>query len=447
VFKYLTVDFPTVDPVSAPSYLLSFELAQSRYSHEVGVLKFRDWGVQYSTISAGTPVHLTMYNGITPTPVRHFYGYVHHAKPIKSPLQNHLEVTVISSSWVMKNEVQNTYIGMSADAIISSIAAKYKFASYTVPHPRIYPQVNQAGISDWGLMVKLAKQCGYSLRTENTELYFEPVLHEYTNYRSQAPIYTMRDGNNRDGWNIYNFEPVIGESMPYDDETKSAPAISGLDRNTISPIAHTRPTRNKKTNSNTQIEFFDRFDTHIVANNSSVAQYEAQAAEDRASFPYRATLEVKGDHSLHPNMPIFLKGVGPEYETFWVVLSVEHIIKETSRNLYVYTTKLVVGADSLGAPVTWSDNQLVLFPSTAPTRTIVSGATQTVIIPQTKLSNSNVFVAPQLAGSFGNIKNRSSSVLPAPTWITGTSTLNPILTPVGSQAPQLAPKTLIGTVI
>lgn len=447
MFKYVSVEFPTVDPASVPSRIINFEMSQGRYNHEVGVIKFRDWGIDYTTLSSGTPVQISLFDGVTPNPIRNFYGYVHHAKPIKNPAQNYLEVTFISASWVMKNEVQTTYVGMSADAIVASIAAKYKFASYTVPHPRIYPQVNQAGISDWGLMVKLAKQCGYSLRTENTELYFEPVLNEYSKYRSEAPIYTMRESDNRDGWTLYSFEPMVGENMPLDEESKSAPAISGLDRNTTSTIAHTRPIRNKKTSSISQIEFFDRYDTHVVANNSSTAQYEAQAAEDRASFPYRATVEVKGDPILHPNMPIYLEGVGAEYETFWTVLNTEHVIKEVSKNLYVYTTKLIVGTDSLGAPISWSDNKQVLRPSTSPVRTIIPGATQTVIIPQTKLANVSSYNIPQLSGVFGQLKNRVGASSPGPTWVTATATLNPILTAIGSQSVQLSPTTLIGTVI
>jgi hypothetical protein len=447
MFKYIDVSFPTLEPLTAPSYVMGFELIQNRYKHEVGVITFRDWGVAYSNIAAGTPVHISMYNGITPNPAREFYGYVHHAKPIKTPAQNNVEVTVISSSWAMKNEAQNIYTDVSADAIVSAIAAKYNFASFTIPHPRIYPQVTQTGISDWGLMVKLAKQCGYSLRTQNTEIYFEPVLYEFTNYRSEAPTYTMRDANNKSGWSIYSFEPLIGESLPYGDESKAAVAISGLDRSTVSPIAHTPTNRNKKTSSISQIEFFDRFDTHVVANNVSVAQYEAQAAEDRASFPYRAEVLVKGDHNLHPNMPIFLEGVGSEYETFWVVLSAEHVVKETSRNMYTYVTHLIVGTDALGVANVWTDNKQVISPATTPIRTIIPGATQTVVVPTTKLTNATSSVAPQLAGVFGTLKNRAGSAIPGATWATGTASLNPILTPVGSQAITSNPKNLLGTVI
>ena len=447
MFKYIDVEFPTLDPVTAPSYVLKFELSQSRYKHEVGVLTFRDWGVEYANIASGTPIHISMYNGITPNPAREFYGYVHHAKPIKTPAQNNVEVTVISASWAMKNENQNIYTNISADALISSIATKYNFASFTVPHPRIYPQITQAGISDWGIMVKLAKQCGYSLRTENTELYFEPILYEFTNYRSQAPTYSMRNANNKEGWSIYSFEPVIGESLPYGDEEKSAAAISGLDRGTISPIAHTTALRNKKTSAQSQIEFFDRFDTHVVANNVGVAQYEAQAAEDRASFPYRAYVEVKGDHQLHPNMPIFLEGVGSEYETFWVVLSTEHVVKETSRNMYTYVTRLTVGTDALGVANVWTDNKQVIAPAAIATRAIIPGATQTVVVPATKLINAGSSVAPQLTGAFGTLKNRTGSSTPGPTWATSTPSLNPILTPVGSQAITTNPKNLLGAVI
>ena len=447
MFNYVTVDFPTVDVSVTPDKLMSFSMHQNRYAHEICTITYRDSDVDPTAIQSGYPVHVTLYNGTTPSPVRNFYGYVHHIKPIRTPSKNYIEMTFISASWVMKNETQTIYKDMSADGIVQTIAKKYNFACYTVPHPRIYPQVLQTGISDWGLMVRLAKQCGYSLRTESTELYFEPVLDEYTKYRSQAPTYTMRDFYEPGSYDMYSFEPLIGENLPLDEEAKSAPAISGLDKNTITPIAHTRPTRNKKTSVNYQFEFFDRFDTHVVADTLSTAQYEAQAAEDRASFPYRAKMEVMGDHTLHPNMPVYTKGVGPQYDTFWVVLDTEHKIVESARHMFIYSTILTLGTDSLGTPTVWSDNQQIVAPTTVPTRTIFPGVTQTAILPQSKLLNSSLQNIPQLAGSFGTLKNRAGSLYPAPVWATATATLNPILTPVGSQAVVLTPSTLIGTAI
>lgn len=447
MFKFVEIEFPTSDPTSVPSYPMSVNLHQGRYSHEVAVIKFRDALDDYTAFDSGTPIHLTLFNGMSSAASKDFYGYVHHVKPVRNPIQNYIEVTAISASWAMKNESQAIYKDMSADGIVQSIASKYKFACYTVPHPRIYPQVSQAGISDWGLMVRLARQCGYSLRTENTELYFEPVLHEYTNYRSQAPTFTLNEADTNLGWTIYSFEPLIGDALPLGDESKSAPAISGLDKVAKEPIAHTRPIRNKKTNSTGSIEFFDRYDTHVVANTVDVAQYEAQAAEDRASFAYRAVAEVRGDHTIHPNMPIYIQGVGPLYDTFWVVLKAEHKITEVARFQYTYTTVLTLGTDSLGAPAVWTDNKQITQPAAEPTRTIIPGVAQTAVIPQTILSNANYYNVPQLVGSFGTLKNRVGSATPAPVWVTGTATLNPILTPVGSQAPNLNAKTLLGTVI
>jgi len=433
VFNYLKVTFPNT--TLSPSSVLSFNYYQNRYKHEVAVIKFRDWNVEYSVISSGSPVQFQMFHGVTAGAVKTFYGYVHHVSPTRTPGQNITEVTVIGASWVMKNESQHIYKGLSADAIVTQMAKKYKFASFTVSHPRVFPQVSQAGHTDWGLLVRLAKQCGYSLRTENTEIYFQPMLYEYTNYRSQAPRFIMRESNNPGGSTIYSFKPMIGESIPYEQETKAATAVSGIDRPSINGLSLTQPTRNKKTRSSSSLEFFDKYETSIVANNADTAKHEAKAAEDRASFPYRATVEVKGDPLLRPDMPVYLQGVGAQYEGYWTILGTEHKIYEKERNNQIYTTILTVGSDSLGAAVTWTDNQTITQPATTPTRTIIPGVTQTVITPKSTLINTTPYNLPQKKGTFGTLNNRTGDSISSPTWISQTVTLNPILTVPGSSSP------------
>jgi hypothetical protein len=192
----------------------------------------------------------------------------------------------------MKQTAQAVYTNTTADQVVKDIAAKYNFVCYAVPHPRVYPQIAQAGHSDWELMVRLAKQCGYTLRATNTELYFQPVMDDYSKYRAEAPKFVLRQANNPQGSTIYSFKPMVGESIPYEDATKGAVAVGGVDITNQAPISITQQIRNAKTKTKQQNEFFDIFDTSVVAPDVSVAGFEAQAAESRNYFPYRAKVEV-----------------------------------------------------------------------------------------------------------------------------------------------------------
>jgi hypothetical protein len=335
---------------------------------------------------------------------------------------------------VMKNESQTVYTELSADAVVQKIAKKHNFVAFTVPHPRIYPQIAQAGHTDWELLVRLAKQSGYSLRTENTELYFQPMLYDYENKRSEAPIFVMREANDPSGSTIYSFNPAISEGLSYDGDMKAAVAISGLDASTVTPISLTKQLKAPKTKFKSSPEFFDKFHTHTVATDPTVAAYEAEAAENRNLFPYRATAEVKGNPTLRPDLPVYLDGLGGYYSGYWTILGTEHKVVEQERNSHVYTTILYLGTDSLGNANTWTDGKKITQPEAKATRTIIPGVRQTNIVPKTSLKKTAPTISPSKKGSFGTTNNRAKATLSSPLWKTATATLNPIQQSNKSQA-------------
>lgn len=424
MFNYIKVEFP--DTSTQPQYVYSADIYQDRYAHEIATVQFRDWGIEYSVVTPGTPVKLTIY-GFKKR--RYFYGYIHHIKPEKTPGKNFTEVVMIGGSFPMRQASQTVYTNVTADQVIKTIAAKHKFVCYAVPHPRVYPQISQAGHTDWELMVRLAKQCGYTLRAQNTELYFQPILEDFKNYRNGAPKFIMRQMSDPLGSDIYSFSPIIGETLEYDDASKAAVAVSGLDKLSSSPIAITQQTPNKATRSQKRKEFFDTFNTEVVASNIETAAFEASAAEDRNAFPYRAKVEVIGNPDLRPDMPVFLDGLGPTYSGYWVVLSTEHRIIEEKRNMQRYTTVLTVGIDALGSAAAWNDNKVVTSPEYSPTRTIIPNVKQTNVIPTTSLNTPGTTYSPQADTSFTSTENRAApnGYTQAPLWKSETDSLNNII--------------------
>jgi len=426
MFNYITVSFPNT--TVAPKYVYSFSFLQTRYEHEIAIFNFRDWGVEYDVIEAGSPIQFTL-SGVGSS--RTFYGYIAHVHIDRTPGTFTSEVVAIGASFVLKNEAQRIFKDLSADAIINQIAKENGFVAFTVPSNRIYPQVSQTGETSWQLMVKLAKQNGYSLRAENTEIYFQPMLYEYTSKRAEAFKFVMRDPNDSSGSTLYSFKPIIGEILDHDGDSKAAVSISGVDTSSRVAMAITNQNRNKTTRLKTIPETFDKFATHIVAPDALVAKYEAQAADDRNSFPYRGEAEVLGNANLRPDLPVYLDGVGGKYSGYWTILGTEHRVIETERNTQMYTTILHLGTDSLGTAVQWTDGQQIIQPSYRPARTIIPGVRQTNIVPVTNLVKSAPNLGPQSIGKLNKVTNRSiptinNKQVKAPVWNTKTTTLNPI---------------------
>ena len=428
MFKFISVNFPETS--LGITTLYSARLIQTRYEHEILIAEFKDWGLKYDVVSPGTAVSIKMTDGEN---TRNFYGYVHHIKLKRTPANNFSEVTFIGGSFPMKQRRQEIYKDKTADQIIKSIASDYEFVCYATPHPRIFPQVSQAGISDWSLMVKLAKQCGYTLRTENTELYFQPMFEDYKERRAEAPSFVMRSPSNPEGSTLYSFEPIISESISYDGAWKSAVAVSGVDANSSQSVSITQQLRNKKTRGKQQFEFFDSFDVSTVALSSEVATYEAEAAENRNSFPYRARAEVLGSVDVRPDMPIHITGVDAPYNGYWVVLSAEHIIIEEQRNVFKYTTIIELGSDSLGVAGTWTDSRTITSPNSKPKRIIKPNVKQTKVRPVTKLNVKRKRVVDTNKGAFGTITNRTKPTAvngkstAANTWKSKTRSLNTVI--------------------
>ena len=427
MFNFIRVAFPETD--FGPTAVYSAEIIQEKYKHDIIKMKFRDWDVSYDILNPGTPVQVTIA-GVTEK--KDIYGYIHHIKPDRTPGKNFTEMVVIGASYPFRQPDQTIYRDITADQVAQQIAEKHNFACYAVAHPRVYPQIAQSGHTDWELLVRLAKQCGYTLRATNTELYFQPMLEDFYRYKEEAKTFTMKQANDPSGSTMYSFRPLIGESIDYEDATKAAIAVSGVDTWTNTPMSFTQQERNKATRLKQQTEFFDGFDTDVVALSPDVAQYEGEAAESRNAFPYRAVAEVIGTASLRPDMPVYLNGIGSNYSGFWTILKVEHKIIEEERNRHRYTTILHVGSDSLGEAVIGTDSREVVRPPANPIRKIIPGVRQTTIRPVTYLNRITVPVNLTERGSFGTIENRAKPSInnrdtsPA-RWVSATRSLDPIV--------------------
>jgi hypothetical protein len=395
VFNSVNVSFPT--SAAQPDRVHTAYIQQGLFNHEFATIQFRDWGVDISRVMPGTPITLNIGK-------REFVGYVHHIEGDMTGASNFIEVSAIGASYVMRQASQDVFRNVTASEIAQKIAIENGFSYKIEPHPRVYPQISQAGLTDWEFLRKLAKQCGYSLNVEGTTLYFQPHLKEFTENLSEALYFTRGEYGMKSAQHIYEFNPVVGETLSHGLADKSAVAVTGVDPRTAELIQVTRQERSTPTRKKAQTELFDRYATTVVVNDFEVATYEAEAADENSKFPYRATAVVFGDSRLLPGKPVYLDTIG-SYSGYWTVLETEHRLEETELNYYLYTTYLVLGTDSLGsiniagAPAS---------PSTFQNRTIKPNVRQTRETPKNQLISSSPQIKPTSDIRLVTSKNRTA---------------------------------------
>lgn len=338
MFSTISVSFP--NSANQPGRVASYTIRQSRYEHDLITVVFKDWNTREAIVKAGSPMAVTLTNGEVNST---FYGYVHHFSRKRRADADYVEVTGIGASFVMKQASQNVYVNTTASEVAKKIAKKHRFSYNIAPHPRVYPQISQAGLTDWQLLAKLAKQCGYTLRADNAVLHFKPVIEEYEYDRILAPKFFMTSMGMPVKPTIYSFNPMVGDILSYEDAQKAAVAVSGMDPRSGVAYAITSKKRGNL-RARPQPEIFDRFNTSTVTMDYLTAKYESEAVTELNRFPYRATAVLRGTPTIKPNMPIYLDGIGEDFNGYWIVLSVTHKMEN-----FLFTTEVEVGVDSLGS--------------------------------------------------------------------------------------------------
>lgn len=340
MFSGLTISFPNTKLQPARVYKMSYR--QRNYEHDYARVMFRDWDIDITRVRPGSPMIITLEN-------KQFVGYVHDVKSHKDNNQNFSEIGFIGASYVMRQATQQLFTNVTASEVAEKMAKKYGFSFKIVPHPRVYKQISQAGLTDWEFLVKLAKQSGYFFRVTATTLYFQPLGKDFDEFITEAPVFSRVDAGFKPLNPLYSFTPIVGETLGHSGADKSATSVAGIDAETGQYFKYTKQRRNAPTRALSQPELFDRHATTVVANSYDIAKFEAASVDDRSKYAYIADAEVMGTSKVYPGSPVYIEGAGSKYDGYWTVLEVNHEIVEDNLNLYKYTTKMSLGTDSLGA--------------------------------------------------------------------------------------------------
>jgi hypothetical protein len=205
---------------------------------------------------------------------------------------------------------------------------------------------------------------------------------------------------------MYSFTPIIGDSIPYEDSSKGAVAVAGMDYINSSPMKVAKQKTSAKTRRVSKPDIFDKFAVDTVVVDQETAAYEAAAADERNSFPYRAEATLLGNTSLRPDMPVFLDGIGEPYSGYWTVLEATHIFEEKTRGVHTYTTEVVVGTDSLGEADVWTDGKRVQYPAAPFSRIVDPTIKNTQKRANITLAGNSYKLPKQVRGPFTRTENK-----------------------------------------
>lgn len=175
-----------------PLALITATLDQKPNTHELLTLTFAGKLTSYTeTVVSGDPVTFTWSSRFGNST---FIGYVHSIKPtdINASIT---EIYCVSPSYLLKNTDQKVYKNVTADAVVSRIAAKYGLKAVTQRHPRVFPSLVNAGQSEWQFLRQLANLTGFLLKTEGTTIYFMSKSKLESASRKGAPYFYKEDHN------------------------------------------------------------------------------------------------------------------------------------------------------------------------------------------------------------------------------------------------------------
>lgn len=410
-FKTATVIFPTIKTLTPPS-LYSLKIKQDRYTHDMGTVVFRDWDLSEKILPPGTPVLITL-NSIRGT--KNYPGFIHHVKKVMNTEKRFVEITFIGASYRMKQKTKKVWKKTTVSQVAKTIAKKYKFAADITPHPRVFPQIAQHGESDWEFLVKCAKKCGYYFRVDGTTLIFKPIDEFYKKYKKHSPSYSLQNipvnASEIVGSDIYSFNPIVGESIPFLDATKSSTSFSGVNPITKKINSYSNQKNKNGKRQNKKPPLFDNFDVDTVVPGNDIAKSHSNAFDEMVKFPYRAHGAVIGSPKLMPGMPILLNGVGSEYSGYWMLLSVEHIVHFISLTETKYTTNIEVGIDSLGPidSLSFLNDSLAFLNNSENTFYIEPNTRQIVSLPNSSLEIKSIPVKNEITTTFGSLKNQTKN--------------------------------------
>lgn len=332
--------------------MLTALLEQSELSHDLLTIKLKGVLVGSNKLAAGDPVKFEWYNdGVKSTWIGHVYLIDNNTYTTS----NVNVVTCIGNSYHLKQPHQEVYSNCTADMVARKIARRHGYKAEVVKHNLVFKQVSQSGQSDWQLLSRLAQQCGYALRVENSKLIFKPKEDLRKASRKHAQVFKYLPSYNgayASYMTVYDFLPTMAEHVPELDGSGVERVLSYATQKGAESTQHAREYNKYNFSSGKAPRharadnkaIFKKIVTTEVAPTSQYAKTVLKSMTNDKVYRYKATARLLGSPRVRPYQSIYLDGIPDGMHGYWTVISVKHIFGETRP----YYLEVVLGTDTLG---------------------------------------------------------------------------------------------------
>lgn len=294
-------------------------IVEREYAHDVAVITLDyEWAGQ-SKYNQGSPVTISW--GFLPSEIGNFYGYVNHTEQVHhDDKPNQLKVFCIGASLPCNQAHQRSFRKISAGGIISRIAREHKLSVFADPSSRYHDHIPQLGQSDWNLMVRVAKDIGFTLGCRQTTIQFRRRVIDTRPGRQ--PVFRLTPGVYNQRGAVYKFSHKAG-SAPLAD--RRIIQVDGMDDqgNIVSSV-----------DTGDCCDPVKAVFTKFVPDAEPIRSiHDGQTLLSGLSgmnrFYVIANAELSGDSRVRPGQTIAVQGIDSDSDGFWWTGAVTHIITPT----------------------------------------------------------------------------------------------------------------------
>ncbi len=292
-------------------------IRQREYAHDVGIITLDYEQASQPKYAYGSPVTISW--GYLPSVVETFVGYVNHTEQVNhDDKPSQLNVFCVGASHRCNQAHQRSFRKVSALGIIGRIAREHGFSLVSDPSSRFHDHIPQLGQSDWALMVRIAKDIGFTLSCRQTTLRFQRRVIDTRSGRQ--PVFTLTRGKYRQRGAVFRFLHKAG-SAPMAE--RRIVQLDGLDDNgnIVSSVDAGDPNDPVK-------PVFTEFaaGTHRPTRSIQEGHDLLSGLSGMNRFYVIANAELSGDPRVRPGQTIALQGVDQDADGYWWTGSVDHII-------------------------------------------------------------------------------------------------------------------------
>lgn len=324
---------------SAPPKVQHVQVMQREFRHDMARVRVNREQPAFPDYRSNTPVELTYgREGAVET----FYGYVHHVEPYVERNIEYLTVVCIGTGYPLKQRRQQMYRDVTITDVVRTVAARHKLDADIEPHTQQHSVIVQSGESDWELLVRLAKQIGYVVYINGTQIRFHTRTRDLKGARNEAPRFKYSPPEQTDQGEVRRFASRIGETLPMAGRRADRRAY-GVDPRTATIIeVRNNGELTDVLGVETADPYFDYYEQGLVIHSPGDGEAELDGITEDNRFHISATAEVKGDVRVRQAMPVYFDQLPEDYGGYWFVHGVTHTIGNNE-----YMLDLELGRDSL----------------------------------------------------------------------------------------------------